>query len=709
MSPERLVDPQVTGLAGPREDRAPGAGGVAPDPLDADRRVSILLVDDHHENLTALQAVLEPLGERLICAESGEQALRALLREEIALILLDVRMAEVDGLETARIIRARPATRHIPIIFLTAQASDVGEIALAYATGAVDYVIKPFEPEILRAKVSVFVELHRERSERVRQSQARAEAEAVARTIRTLQILSDTALAHLEVDALVAELLERTVTLFEARAAALLLRDESGHRLVAAGHHGAALPERLLAPVRIGTGELGRIAAARRPVLDQDDPPEPDGPGGNRAIVPLAAAGDVLGLLVLEARAQRPLQDSDLELLGLAADRMAIAIDHVQRFAQGRQVVETVQRNLLPNRLPHHPRLELAARYLPSGLAPQIGGDWYDAIELDADRTAVMMGDVVGHGVRAATTMSELRNALRAFAVEGHDPSAALVQLDRVAYATLGPGMVATVLFLIIDANTGTIAMARAGHPPPALRTADGRVRYLESEGRPPIGVQQPAGGGESAFSFEPGDTLLLYTDGLIERRSEAINAGLDRLSDALATAPAEVEAICDHILARTVGQEPSQDDTALLAVRFLPLDAGGLELTVPARPDSVPLVRHRLRAWLEHAVPQLPPEARGDLELACSEAASNAVRHAYGPAEAMFRVSVRADADAVELRISDRGRWRQPRSRHGGRGLSLIRVLVDELQIDQRATGTTVTMRVALPSARPAPGDAPD
>src|SRR5256885_17222131 len=155
--------------------------------------------------------------------------------------------------------------------------------------------------------------------------------------------------------------------------------------------------------------------------------------------VPLVAADELLGLMVLGATAEDRFDARDLELLTLAADRMAIAIDHVQRFAHGRQLVETLQRSLLPHRLTHHSRLELAARYLPSGLAPQIGGDWYDALELDADRTAVMMGDVVGHGVPAAAAMSELRNALRAFAVEGHGPAAAMNQLDRVVQATLGP------------------------------------------------------------------------------------------------------------------------------------------------------------------------------------------------------------------------------------------------------------------------------
>ena len=188
---------------------------------------SILLVDDHRESLATLHAVLEPLGEELVLAESGEQALRALLHIECSVILLDVRMAGLDGLQTARIIRSRPGTRHIPIIFMTAQASELDDIALAYESGAVDYVVKPFEPEILRAKVAVFVELHRERGERVRESRARAEAEAVTRAIRTLQILSDAAMRHLDLGLLATELVDRSAELFEADAAALLLRDEN--------------------------------------------------------------------------------------------------------------------------------------------------------------------------------------------------------------------------------------------------------------------------------------------------------------------------------------------------------------------------------------------------------------------------------------------------------------------------------------------------
>jgi serine phosphatase RsbU (regulator of sigma subunit)/CheY-like chemotaxis protein/anti-sigma regulatory factor (Ser/Thr protein kinase) len=675
-------------------------------PAEEDQ-VGILLVDDHRENLAALKAVLEPLGERLVTAESGEQALRALLREDIAVILLDVRMAGLDGLQTARIIRARPRTRHIPIIFLTAQVSEVEEIALAYASGAVDYVIKPFEPEILRAKVSVFVELSRERGERVRQSRARAEAEAVARTVRTLQILSDAALSHLEMDGLTAELVERTATLFQADAACLLLRDENAPGLGAHASRGR-LPVPLEGRVMLGEGTFGRLAVERRPSLLVGDEVPGAGEGGavtaegEDAIVavmavPLVASDELLGLLVLGAAAEDRFDAGDLELLTLAADRMAIAIDHVQRFAHGRQLVETLQRSLLPGRLPHHPRLELAARYMPSGLAPQIGGDWYDALELDRDRTAVMIGDVVGHGVRAATTMSELRNALRAFAVEGHSPGAALNQLDRVVHATIGPGMIATVLFLIIDASKGTVSIARAGHPPPALRTANGEIRFLETGGTLPLGIDDRVSADEAEYPLHPGDTLLLFTDGLVERRRESISTGFDRLRAAFRHAPTDVEALCDHVLERTVSEQASHDDIAVLAVRVLGPPLGALELTLPAKAGSVPLARHRLRVWLDENVPELDPVARGDLEVAWSEACTNVIRHAYGPGDASFDASAARDGDAVSLQVRDTGQWRPPRGRHGGRGITLMRHLCDDVRVDRHADGTTVTMRRSL------------
>ena len=676
----------------------------------ADRPGTILLVDDHRESLTALRAVLEPLGEPLELAESGEQALRALLHIECSVILLDVRMAGMDGLQTARIIRSRPGTRHIPIIFMTAQSSELAEITRAYESGAVDYVVKPFEPEILRAKVGVFVQLHHERAERVRESRARAEAEAVARAVHTLQILSDAAMTHLDLDELSSALVDRSAALFGADAAVLLLRDDKYPGLHLRARAGELALELDGERVRVGEDVLGGLAAARDAAILQaasldDVDRAPAGLGSELAsllVVPMLSAGELMGLLLLGSREEDHFDQRDLELLTLAAERMALAVDHAQRYADGRLLVETLQRSLLPERLPLHPRMQVAARYMPAGLAPQIGGDWYDAVELDSNRTAVMIGDVVGHGIRAAITMSELRNALRAFAIEGHSPEEALRQLDRVVHATRGPGMIATVLFVVIDAAEDTVTLARAGHPPPALRGVEGNVRFLETKRTLPLGVDPDDLPSQETYPMKPGETLLLFTDGLVERRGEPITDSFDRLLDALAGAPAEVDALCEHVLRKTATTQGRDDDVAVLAVQLLDAKAATLDLTLPATAQSVTVARHRLRAWLEENAPELDPVSRADLEVAWSEACSNVVRHAYGPAEASFEANARRDGAELRLTVRDTGHWRAPGNRSGGRGLPLMEELADELVIDRQPESTTVTMIRELSPAGP-------
>ena len=682
-------------------------------PAGDDGRVSILLVDDAPENLLTLQAVLEPLGQRLITAESGEQALRVLLREDVAMIILDVRMAGLDGLETARIIRSRPRTRRVPIIFLTAAASDVDDISRAYATGAVDYVIKPFAPEVLRAKVSVFVELSRERAERIRQTRARAQAETVAATVRKLQIVSDAALAHLELEELLPEILERTSSVFEAESAGILLRDEDGAVLSLRAAQGEPLlPDghRVVA----GEGPLGRVAGRARPAVVAGQELASLAAGTTSRIasllaLPLIGPSGVVGLLYLGTHRELGFPDEDRELLVLAADRVAIAIHHAERFAHELELAEMLQRSLLSERLPVHSRLKLAARYLPSELATQVGGDWYDALLLEGDRLGVMIGDVVGHGVNAATTMGELRSALRAFAIEGHGPGEALQQLDRVVFGTRGPGMLATALFMIIDSRAGTATVASVGHPPPALVRQGGDVGFIDTVQAPPLGVDAHGRVEQRVCPIGPGDTLLLFTDGLVERRYESIDEGFERLREALADAPEEVEALCDHVLARTLGDHPGRDDVALLAVRLAEEPAGQLELNLPATPDSIPVGRRRLRGWLGATLPGIDAAFAQDAELAATEACTNAVRHAYGPGDATFSLSAELLERELVLEVRDHGAWREPRGRHGGRGLQLIRAICAEVEIDRSAEGTQVRMHLALPAplrpdATPAP-----
>jgi serine phosphatase RsbU (regulator of sigma subunit)/CheY-like chemotaxis protein/anti-sigma regulatory factor (Ser/Thr protein kinase) len=710
---EAVVPPTPDAVMPPAPDR------IEPEAQHA-QPAGILLVDDHRENLAALEAVLEPLGQRLISVDSGEDALRVLLHEEVAVILLDVRMAGLDGVETARIIRSRAATRHIPIIFLTALVSDADQIELAYATGAVDYVIKPFEPSILRAKVMAFVTLARERAERLRQSRARAIAEAAARAVRTLQSLSDVALAHLDLEPLSDELLERACVLFAADGALLMLSDESGSGELlpfAARGQGFRVSDQNV--VDAAGGAVGRLMDERRAMLlaagsaarrELEQSLRSVGLESFPAVlaVPLATHDQAVGLLVLAAHDAEAFDPADVELLGLAADRIATAIDHARRFEHERQQVVVLQSSLLPDSLPEHPRLELAARYLPGQLGAQIGGDWYDALQLDRDRVAVMIGDIVGHGTAAAARMGELRNVLRAYAAEGHPPAEALRQLDRLVAASLGEEMIATVLLLIADTANQSVTVARAGHPPPLIRAADGEVRVLESQTTLPIGVMRGVAPDEVTHRFAEGETLLLYTDGLVERRAEPIDEGIARLRQALSDAPADAEALSDHVIARLLADRPGSDDVAMLAVRMLGAPQGALELTLPAVSGSVTVARHRVREWLRVNAPELDRDTRSDLEVALTEACANVVRHAYGPGDASFEVSAVREADAVRLAVRDRGHWRLPRGEDGGRGLTLMRALCDELQIDKAGDGTTVTMRRRVVPARSPSAPAP-
>jgi anti-sigma regulatory factor (Ser/Thr protein kinase) len=212
-----------------------------------------------------------------------------------------------------------------------------------------------------------------------------------------------------------------------------------------------------------------------------------------------------------------------------------------------------------------------------------------------------------------------------------------------------------------------------------------------------PLGIDDRVSAEEAEYRVAPGDTLLLFTDGLVERRRESINTGFDRLRDAFTTAPLDVEDLCDYVLERTVSEQASHDDIAVLAVRILGPPLGALELVLPAKAPAVSLARHRLRVWLDENVPELDRVARGDLEVAWSEACTNVVRHAYGPVDATFEAMAARDGDVVILEVRDRGQWRPPRGRHGGRGLALMRHLCDDVTVDRRPDGTTVTMRRTL------------
>jgi hypothetical protein len=233
------------------------------------------------------------------------------------------------------------------------------------------------------------------------------------------------------------------------------------------------------------------------------------------------------------------------------------------RAGEMEEIALTLQCSLLPRRLPEVSGVELTGHYVPAGRALEVGGDFYDAIELGDDRVAVAIGDVAGHGVLAAAVMGQLRHALRAYALAGHMPAVLAASLDRLVLdAEL---TMTTCLCGVFDPATGTLEYANAGHPPPLIRRAGGSVERVREGLSVALGVAPNAQREQARMHLSVGDVLLLYTDGLVEHRGEAIDLGIDRLAVQLAQAPPVAAAICSEIVA-AIESEPT-DDIALLAL----------------------------------------------------------------------------------------------------------------------------------------------
>jgi len=381
-------------------------------------------------------------------------------------------------------------------------------------------------------------------------------------------------------------------------------------------------------------------------------------------------------------------------ILGAAMEGLRRAAEEVEHAAT---VAETLQRSLLPEQLPELPGLAVAARYLPGSADAEVGGDWYDVIGLRDGQAGIAIGDVVGHGLDAASRMARLQNAMRAYALEGLRPSLVLERMNGFARELPGAPM-ATLLYAIVDPDHARLRFAAAGHPPLLVVTPGADAFLAESPAGSPLGVVPFPAYEESTIPLLAGSTVLLYTDGLVERTDASLDEGLDWLREFATTAPAHPDQLCSALLRARFEDEPPRDDVALLAVRLEPVSAERLELTMAAEPESLAPMRRRLARWLGAT-------GAGETEsyevlVAAGEACSNAVAHAYAAGDASYVLEASADDGLLDLVVRDFGRWREPRSGSQGRGLELIEELMDEVEIDRAASGTTVRMSRRLAGA---------
>ncbi|HEY0631802.1 MAG TPA: SpoIIE family protein phosphatase [Thermoleophilaceae bacterium] len=804
------------------------------------RRTSVLLVDDQPENLLALEAVLKPLGLNTVRATSGEHALRRLLDEDFAAILLDVQMPNMDGFETAEFIKQRERTQHIPIIFLTAIDKERQQVFRGYSVGAVDYLFKPFDPDVLRSKVQIFVDLYEknaalkeseerfrtafanapigiglididgrwlevnralsqllgyspgelvgkmpwelshpedraeerkgfqrivrgearsfaaekrylhkdghvvyvllsvslahdadgeprggiwqvvditerrqaeaERAERMREQAARAEAEAVADTIQKIQRVTDAALEHLAMDDLLRELASHIADILQVDSATIFLLEQGEDYLTVGATVGLGVSEDGTLQVPVGETFAGTVATGREPVVLHDvaaaalQDPLLEGKDVCAMLgVPLVVEGRVSGVIQVASVSERRFTREDESLLQLVADRAALAVEHARLYARELGIVETLQRSLLPESLPQVPGLLTAARYMPGGPGADVGGDWYDAISLDGGRLGIAMGDVVGHGIGAAALMGQLRNALRAYALDGNSPAQVVEKLDRLVQ-NLEAGRMATLVYMVIAPDLGSVEFSSAGHLPPLVLGPDGKAVYLEGGRTLPLGVMPSAEYPQADAELEPGSTIVLYTDGLVEERGASIDRGLEALMGAVADGPTEPEALCDHIVSLLLADRPATDDIAVLTVRTEPLSPERLHLDLPTNPKSLGTLRRTVGRWLEPLGASTVES--NDIQVSCHEACSNAMEHGYRFREATIDVNAEFDGSEVVLTVADTGGWREQRDSDRGRGLDLIRALMDSVEVEPGAEGTVVRMRKRLAEPVAMPGD---
>jgi signal transduction histidine kinase/serine phosphatase RsbU (regulator of sigma subunit) len=358
-------------------------------------------------------------------------------------------------------------------------------------------------------------------------------------------------------------------------------------------------------------------------------------------------------------------------------------------------VALTLQRSLLPAVLPDVLGTDMWGRYVPAGHALEIGGDFYDATPLPDGRVVVTIGDVAGHGVLAAAVMGQVRQALRAYALEGHPPDTLMDRLDRLVHD--GDLVMTTCLCGILDPATGVLRFSNAGHLPPLIRRRDGSIERLTGGLSNPLGASATPRHVEAEAQLEVGDTLLLYTDGLVERRGESIDLGIDRLAATWTGHGAEARELGDRLVAGLDDRGP-EDDVALLVVQRTGVAGEALRTVLPAHPSRLVDVRRRLVAWLAgHGAAEMEIN---DIVLATHEACMNAVEHAYGPADAEITVTARMHAGSVEIEVTDEGNWRESRSEHRGRGQAIMSSLMDEVETDTGPAGSVVRLRRRLGSS---------
>jgi serine phosphatase RsbU (regulator of sigma subunit)/anti-sigma regulatory factor (Ser/Thr protein kinase) len=398
------------------------------------------------------------------------------------------------------------------------------------------------------------------------------------------------------------------------------------------------------------------------------------------------------GVLVvwIDLAEQRPFTLEDQTLLTVLAGRLGQGLQRVHQVDQQRETALALQHAILgPAQLPGG----FAVRYQAATRPLQVGGDWYDVVDLDDGRIAMIVGDCVGHGLAAAAVMGQVRSACRALLFDNPSPGAALAGMDRFA-ARLPGAQCTTAVCAVLNPDTGELVYSSAGHPPPILVHADGTTQMLDDGHTIALGIRPDWSRPEAHVTVPARSTLLLYTDGLVERRRSPWEDGISRAAVLVQDGRGStLDDLADQIMSGLAPSGGYQDDVAVLLYRH----PAPLELEFPARINEVAPTRAALRSWLTRV--QVNPEQTMKVLTAAGEAVANAIEHGHRHNPEGI-ISLRADAlaDQMELTITDTGAWKAPQAAtHRGRGITLMRGLMHDVTINPDTVGTTVHLSARI------------
>jgi len=417
-------------------------------------------------------------------------------------------------------------------------------------------------------------------------------------------------------------------------------------------------------------------------------------------VLPAISKGKVVGLFCcFRELGTRRFDRYDMEMAMDFAGRQAVFFDHATRYNREHATALTLQRAMLPTGLSYPSSIDVRHRYLPGSELVEVGGDWYESIRLPGARVALVVGDVAGHGVRAAVTMGRLRTAIQTLAMLELPPAATLQQLDELML-NIGEREphFATCAYGVYDAVTGEIELAVAGHLPPLLVNPDGTNEYLEVQPSPPLGIIGDGIVETSRHQVEDGSLFVLYTDGLVESRDRDISEGLDRLKDAFGEGAPErdLEDLCKTAL-DGVYSDAKRDDIAVLIAKLkrIPEDH---RVSFPLDPElssvrqARSMIRDPLKRWgLEDLIPVT--------ELLVSELVTNAIKYAHG--ETLLQLILEHDALVCEVHDTSPALPRVlqvDKDAENGRGLHVVSQLSDRWGARRSQTGKVVWCSQALP-----------